>query len=333
MERIDLKKLKEVEKNFNYKDYIINPNKINSDVDNFLSGKIPKGYKIGVQSLDRHFVCKKNEFYVLTGKKGKGKTTVNQAIQLMQSVVNGLIWVVCFKENSEWSAKLNYMNYALCDFASDVKKRNPELYKKVSDWIDKHFIFIDVEDIKTSLEVTKEIIKSGVDVHSLLLDPINSFKNGWQDSGNGFSDGSIASINMLNFTKKYCSIHISQHPVMSAQRQQGRVTSYQGEGGWFLNKASFTWVIDRESGSSDNQIIVENVRNKHTGGGETDNDNPVVLNWSPTKINIGYLDGSYLEENVVANIVRKHNPFNLKDNSFFQEEKELPRLDLDEVPF
>jgi energy-coupling factor transporter ATP-binding protein EcfA2 len=338
MERIELNNNSEVEKEFNYKDYIVSSDKVNNDVEEFLSGKIPKGYKIGVEALDNHFVCKNNEFYVLTGKKGRGKTTVNQALQIPQSIVNGLIWVVAFKENSEWSAKLNYMNYALCEFASDVKKKDLSLYNKVSDWIDEHFIFIDVDDIKTALDVTQKIIESGKNVHAVVLDPINSFKNGWQDTGNGFSDGSVAAINILNFTKKFCSVHISQHPVMSAQRQQGRVTSYQGEGGWFLNKASFTWVIDRESGSSENQIIVENVRNKHTGGGETDNENPVVLHWSPTKIDISYQDQSMREENIIAKLVRKYNPFKLEDNSFFEEEKQLPKITpqeafKDEIPF
>mgnify|MGYP003647554991 FL=1 len=295
---------------FNYKNHIVNSSVINSDLDDFITGKIPQGFKCGFEVLDDHFQCKKNEFYILTGKKGRGKTTINQAIQIMYSISNDLIWVVAFQENSSWSMKLNYMNYLLGSYATDVKRNDLRRYNLASDWIDKHFIFIKVEDIKTATEVTKGLINDGVDVHALLLDPINSFKNGWQDTGNGYADGVVAGLEILNFSKEFCSVHISQHPNMSGQRQEGAVTSYQAEGGWFLNKASFTYVLHREHGSSDNQLIVENVRNKHTGGSETEADNPVIIEWSAISINIRKAMGFDTELNCIQQLVRKFNPLN-----------------------
>ena len=108
---------------------------------------------------------------------------------------------------------------------------------------------------------------------------------------------------------EYCSVFINQHPTMSAQRQIGAVSSYQGEGGWFLNKASFTFVIHREKGSSENSLIVENVRNLHTGGSETNADNPVNISWRATGIDISYKDGTLLENNVIQRLISEKGLF------------------------
>lgn len=305
--------------------FIVNSNEVNTDLEDFITGRIPQGYKSGIADLDKHFVMKKNEFYILTGKKGQGKTTVNQALQMLYAIPNDLIWVVAFQENSYWSMKLNYMNYILCDYATDVYKKDKLLFDKASEWVDAHFIFIKVEDIKTACEVTKNLIKQGKDIHALFLDPINSFKNGWQDSGNMYSDGTIAGLELLNFAKNFCSVHISQHPTMSGQRQEGAVNSYSAEGGWFLNKAHFTYVIHREKGTSQNQLIVENVRNRHTGGEETNKENPLVLHWSPTKIDLSYLQNiGQSEVNIIKKVKMTYNP--LQENFEGVTFKELPEV-------
>lgn len=313
-----------IDENLDIDKFIVKSESINKDLDDFISGKIPQGFKIGVSDLDDYFVCKKNEFYILTAKKGIGKTTVQQALQIMFTIVNKLIWVVAYQENSYWSVKLNYMNYLLGNFAKDVKKNNPELFKKASDWIDKYFIFIEVEDIKTATDITANLIKKGKDIHALVLDPINSFRNGWQDTGNAYADGVVSAMEILNFTKKFCSIHISSHPTMSGQRQAGAVTSYQAEGGWFLNKASYTYTIHREKGTNQNQLIVENVRNKHTGGNETDAENPVIIYWYPTKIDIGNNLMGITKTDVIGDLVEFYNPLNLA-------RKEIPKTSLQDA--
>jgi energy-coupling factor transporter ATP-binding protein EcfA2 len=294
---------------FNYKDYIIKPETINKEITDFVTGRILQGFPSGISQLDNHFLCKKNEFYLLTGKKGDGKTTIHQCLEIMYSMVNNLVWVVAFQENSEWSMKVNYMGYLLGRFPKDVYREDRELYDKASDWIDKHFYFIEVEDIKTATEVTKGIIKSGIDVHGLVLDPVNSFSFGWQDTGNDYSDGKVAGVKMLRFTKKYCSIHASQHPTVSAQRSREDVTSYSGEGGWYLNKASYTYYINRR-GENENEFSVDNVRNKQTGGNTTQQENPIVIYWHPTKIDVGYRISSEIELDVIGQIRKKYNPLN-----------------------
>jgi len=315
-----------IESEFNYKDHIVNSNSINQDLDDFITGKIPQGFKSSIHTLDNHFVSKKNEFYIVTGKKGQGKTTIYQILQLLFSISNDLIWAVAFQENSSWSMKLNLMNLLLGEFARDVKRSDLRRYNKASDWLDKHFIFIEVDDIKTATEVCKGLIDDGIDVHGLLLDPINSFKNGWQDTGNGYADGVAASLELLKFAKTVCSVHITQHPNMSGQRQEGAVSSYQAEGGWFLNKAHNTCAIHREAGSSENELRVEHVRNKHTGGDQTERDNPIIIEWSPTRISIFMRNSpGHREENVVCSLVSKYNILELKES------KPIPTASLDQA--
>jgi twinkle protein len=294
------------------KDYLFDMGIVNNQMNDFLEGKIKKGFRSNIEVLDNHFVFKRNEFYVLTGKKGSGKTTINQALQIIGSVSNDLIWVVAFQENDKWAMKLNYMNYLLGDYAKDVKNQEPEKYKIVSDWVDKHFYFLKVESIKEALDVTKTMIEDlNIDIYGVLLDPINSFKSGFKDSGNGYADGKNDALEILNFSLKYCSVFVNQHPTISAQRQEGAVSSYQGEGGWFLNKASFIYVINREKGSSDNELIVESVRNMHTGGSQTDSENPVILEWSATSINVRYKEDISQETNVIQRIIIEKGLFDL----------------------
>tara|TARA_R110002050_G_scaffold110178_1_gene222164 strand:- start:1225 stop:2229 length:1005 start_codon:yes stop_codon:yes gene_type:complete len=315
---------------FDYKKYIVNPNTINGEINNFFSGNIKKGYTLGIPEFDNHFVCKENELYALTGRKGEGKTTISQAIQIMHSIVNDLIWVVAFQENADWGTKINYMNYLLSEHPKDVEKNNPELYKKASDWLDKHFIFLDVEDIKTAVEVTKELINNGTNVHALVLDPVNSFKSGYQDTGNGYSDGVETARAVLKFTADYCTVYVSQHPNMSAQRLDRVLTPYDAEGGWWNNKASFTWIIHRQKDSNHNNVIVYNVRNKHTGGSPTKDENNLIIDWQVTQVNIFMESGGMRHENVIQKLVKKHNPLKLDDVGFIKD-KELPVATLNDA--
>ncbi len=313
-----------------YSKFLVDNKDVNNDLNDFVDGRIEHGYTLGISCFDEYYVAKKFEFYGIVGKKGRGKTTINQAIQVSHSVANGLIWVVAFQENSAWSMKLNYLNYLLCDFAKDVKKNNLPLYKKALKWVEEHFIFLKVETIKEALETTQYLIEEkDIDVHAVFLDPINSFDSGYYNSGNSYQDMVDTSKKILRHSKDVCSVHVSQHPTMSGQRQEEDVNSFQAEGGAILNKASFTYAINRDSGSSNNRISVDNVRNRHTGGNETSADNPVILNWSPTKIGLGNLIEGVKEQNIIHELKKIYNPLN---EDFGEKEPEtLPTIDVQEA--
>ena len=297
---------------------------INNALTAFLSGKFSIGKGIGNIDFDKYFSFKENEFYLLTGKKGRGKTVINQILQLMGSISNGLVWVVAFQENSEWSMKNNYMNYLLGAYTKSVYLNNRERFDEASAFIDKHFIFLEVETVKDALEETERIIKNGVNVFGLLLDPINTFESGYKSKGNGYADGVTVATKILKFSKEICSIFVNQHPNMTKQRAQEDITSYDGEGGWFLNKASFTWCINRDNGSNENRISIDNVRNKHTGGSTTRPDMPIKIHWHPCKIDLE-VDG-VIHYNIIQDLVNKHNV--LKNTSY---KMELPRTKLNDA--
>jgi energy-coupling factor transporter ATP-binding protein EcfA2 len=323
----------EPQEQVDFEQYIVSNSSINSSVQAFYNGEIPKGFSIGIPCFDEFFVCKQNELYALTGKKGEGKTTIQMAIQIMQSIANGLVWVCAYQENKDYSQKINYLDYLLGESAAGVRIKNPKLYNKAINWIDAHFIFLKVEDIKTALEVTKHLIATGVKVHALVLDPINSFVSGFNTTGNGYSDGVETARKVQRFVEDYCSVYVSQHPNMTAQRADKPVTSYDAEGGWWNNKADITFTINRERGTSLNNIGVENVRTKHTGGNRTDPDNPLIINWRMAIIDI--FQGENKHINVIQYLIRKHNPLSF-DHEYLEETKEIITVEPAEafdVPF
>lgn len=312
------------EEQLDYSKFIVTPESINETVQNYYDDKIHTGFKIGIPCFDDHFVCKEKSLYALTGKKGKGKTTINKIIQLMQSIVNDLVWVVAFQENSDWGNKIEYMQYLLGGFSKEIIKENPELHQKASDWIDDHFIFLDVEDIETATKVTEYLISTGINVHALLLDPVNSFESGFKDTNNSFSDTVFTAKKIMRWSHKNISVYVSQHPTMKAQRDKDNITPFDAEFGAWNNKADFTWTINRGDETSENQIGIWNVREKLTGGNPTTADDPLIIEWFPTKVNIK--KGSENFENTIQYLVRKHNPLNF-DHEYLPETKEiLPKI-------
>ena len=295
-----------------YSKFIVDAELIGDDLDNFVDGNIDHGFTLGIDLIDNHVVEKKNEFYGIVGKKGRGKTTQEIFKQLCHSIANNLIYVVAFQENSPWSMQLNYMNYLLCDFAKEVRVKDPELYTKAKDFINKHFYFLKVETIKEALETTRYLIEEKeINVHGVFLDPINSFDSGYYNSGNSFKDMVDTSKKILRHANDICSVYVSQHPTMSGQRQDADVNSYDAEGGAVLNKASFTYSYNRDKGSNETRLAVDNVRNKHTGGNETGTDEAIIIHWSPTRIDLSLQHRSdEREQDIIGQLKRKHNPLN-----------------------
>lgn len=295
-----------------YSKFIVNPDDINNDLDDFVDGNVEHGYTLGIDLLDNHIVEKKNEFYGIVGKKGRGKTTQEMFKQLCHAIANDLIYVVSFQENSPWSMKLNYMNYLLGDFAKNVRANDNDLYIKAKDFINRHFYFLKVESVKEALETTQYLIEEkGVNVHGVFLDPINSFDSGYYNTGNSFKDMVDTAKKVLRHANDVCTVYASQHPTMSGQRQDADVNSYDAEGGAILNKASFTYSYNRDKGSNVTRLAVDNVRNKHTGGNETGEDEAIEIHWSPTRIDLGVQGRSdIIEKDVIGQLKRKYNPLN-----------------------
>lgn len=296
---------------FDYKKHIANSKEVNDKLEKYITGKIKKGYGIGLPVLDKVIVCKTKEMFACVGKKGRGKTTIQQILFLAWAMVHDLTFVLCLQENEDALAEKDLLGYLLGENPKFIYDKDRKLYNKAVNWLSEHFVFLkDIDDFKQATEVTEALIKSGKKVQALFLDPVNTIDSGWYESGNTWKDDKQTAKKLLKFSKKVCSVFLSQHPTMTAQRSPEDVTSYNAEGGHFLNKSDFTWVINRDNGSNLNRITVDNVRNKYTGGGITHPDTPLIMHWFPYSINLEH-DG-VIEENVLQKIRLKFNP--LKEN-------------------
>jgi len=318
---------------FDYKKFIVSENELNGKLKDYLTGKIKKGYGINKPLLDNVIVCKTKEMFACVGKKGRGKTTIQQIFFLMWAMVNDLVFVLCLQENDTSLSKKDLLGYLLGCKPSDALKNDLELYNKAVKWLDEHFIFLrDIDSFKQATEVTEAIISDGKFVQALFLDPANTFESGWFDGGS-WADEKKTAKKLLKFAKKTCSLYLSQHPTMSAQRREGDVHSADAEGGHLLNKSDFTWVVNRDNGSSQNRITVDNVRNKYTGGGITHPENPLILHWQPYNIDLEH--NGQKEMDIIQKIRYRYNPlkeiFINQIGGGFKEKTELPKPSINEA--
>jgi hypothetical protein len=331
--------LKEV---FDYKEHLININHLKNKSQRYRQGKEPKGYKMGIPIIDDIIVMKPKEMHACTGKKGRGKTTIQQIFFLCWAMANDLTCVLALQENEQSLEVNRFLGYCLGENPNDVEKNNPELFKKVESWFYDHFIFIEVDTLKQAVQVVEGLIENGKKVDLLFCDPVNSFESGYSDTGNSHKDDKITAMNMLKFTKK-CSLFVSQHPTMSGQRSEEDVNSYSAEGGYFLNKSHFTWAINRDNGSNFNRISVDNVRNSYTGADVTHKDYPLLIEWGKYSINAVYYEkigyaydfGTPKKEyNIIQQIRKKFNPFEevfTEDLPNFIEQKPTPTASYNEA--
>lgn len=294
LESIDVKKL------------MYDPKETDQQIQDFFNGKIKKGLGIGIPAFDKYIVLKEKSLYASVGKKGRGKSTIDQLLRLMWSIVHGVKHVCLYKENTAWQVKLSLLDQLLGVKAKEVQKTDDLRYIRALDFINNHFIFTRATTKKEAMLFTERLIHDGENIHSLVLDPSNSIPDGFESTGNGFEDGVKGSQKVLDFALNVASVFVSQHPNMYAQRQKEDVNSEQAEGGYYFNKAHFAFSINREREENQTRIRVESVRNKLTGGNVTGYDNPVLINWSPYKIGIE-ADGQVIED-VIGQLVNRHLP-------------------------
>ena len=326
---------KELKETFDYKKHLVNVKFLKEGSKRYREGKEPRGYKMGIPIIDDIIVMKPKEMHACTGKKGRGKTTIQQILFLCWAMANNLTCVLALQENEQRLEVNRFLGYCLGENPNITEKENPELFKKVEDWFYNHFIFIDVDTLKEATQVVESLIENGKKVDLLFCDPVNSFESGFSDTGNSHKDDKTTAMHMLKFTKK-CSLFVSQHPTMSGQRSDEDVNSYSAEGGYFLNKSHFTWAINRDNGSNFNRISVDNVRNSYTGGDVTPKDYPLLIEWGKYNINAVYYNKvgyqydytqPHKEYDIIQQIRKKFNPFKevfTKDLPNFIEEKETP---------
>lgn len=276
--------------------YIYSWDKIDQELDDWFSGRVKLGESTGIEKLDHWFKFKRNALYLCTGKLGRGKTTIQQFMFVMASMVNNWKWLIVCMENSKMDFVENLITFVLKENAADVKRCNRKKYDIAHDFVKAHFNFLttDVDNIDMLLSVAKEYQKV-FPFDAMFIDPINSIQPK-KGSDWDFTTGVGAASKILRFREEVASVFVSQHPIMSKQRESGSPSSADGEGGYFANKADFAFVLDRPSGSNETTMKIDKVRNRKSGGNETDQDNPIVIIYKFHTIHFSvpyYVDGMY----------------------------------------
>ena len=315
---------------FDYKKHISDPNQVNDKLKSYVTGKVKRGYGINLPVMDNIIVCKSNEMFACTGKKGRGKTTIQEIFFLSWAMVHNLNFVLCLQENDNSLSKMGMLGYLLGDNPSTVLKDDPKLYETAVRWLDMRFTYLqDIDTLKDAAQVVELMVDNGKKVQALFCDPVNTFDSGWFDTGNSHKDDKKTAKKILNFSQKTCSVFLSQHPTMAGQRATEDANSYSAEGGYFLNKADYTWAINRDNGSNVNRISVDNVRNKYTGGSVTHPDDPLLMFWHPYRIDLQ--QNGVKENDVLQRIRRKYNPLNEVFKDDFEKEPEVLTTSVNEA--
>ena len=301
------------ERKINPLDFISKENNGWNKLNDFYDGKIELGVRTGIEFLDRHFMWKKNEFYGWSSPKGRGKSILSLTLSLFPAIISDWKFIVASQENMIEDIKEILFNAYV---GNEYKQmRNIESLKETTreaiDFIEKHYVFLNdnVNTVEESLVTAKHIVNNDLESdYVLILDPINTFMSGF-DYGHKqieYSNGAEIAKRVLDFSKETCTVFMTQHTIMSKQRESGGVIrSADAEGGWWLNKMSFTMTSNREQGSSDNIIQIDNVRNTKTGGSETKPDEPLVFEWSKTALHISLKD-TVLKQMYAVDYVKKN---------------------------
>lgn len=303
--------------------YIYSWDRIDEELDDWFSGRVKLGLGTGIKKLDHWFKFKQNSLYLCTGKLGRGKTTIQQFLFVMAAMVNDWKWLIVCMENSKMDFAENLISFVLKESASDVRKYDRKKYQIARNFVFEHFQFVtgEVDNIDMLLSVAKEYHKT-FPFDAMFIDPINSIQPK-KGSDWDFTTGVGAASKILRFREEVASVFVSQHPIMSKQRESGAPSSADGEGGYFANKADFAFVLDRASGSNETTMKIDKVRNRKSGGNETDQDNPIriIYNFSTIHINVPYqLDGAIHYEYIRETLPDLDYGDNLKKNDFFDEE-------------
>ena len=283
-----------------------------SKIDDFHEGRVELGVKTGIDFFDKHFMWKKNELYLLTAPKGRGKTLVTSALQVLAEICADWTWIISAQENKVEDYKENLFKYYTHRDTKELKAQDLVLYKKIQDYIDRKYIFLTgIDTVEEALVTTKFIVNRNKNKsYALFLDPINSFMAGFGYSGQvEYSNGHEIAKKVLDFSLKYCTVFVTSHTIIKKQRE-GMILSESvfGEGGWWLNKASFTMGLNREQGTNDNVLNIDNVRNRKTGGSETFKSNPIVISWKGYDIDISMKENeSDVRYDVIGMLQEKFN--------------------------
>jgi energy-coupling factor transporter ATP-binding protein EcfA2 len=278
---------------------------LTGNLDKVRTGKRKMGYKFGHHKLDDHFQFKRGEFGIFLGHANVGKTTVVLYLMVLQSIKNGMTWLVFSTENTPLSIATK-----ICEFylGKILKGCDQAEMQKAILFMQGHFRIIDTE---SKMYTYRDLIDEADEQYmterfdGFMIDPYNSLakdRDMYRDLGGHEYDYEVAT-EFRNYCKdNKVSIWLCAHAVTESLRKkhpQGHefgghpipcsMSDIEGGGKWG-NRSDFFCVIHRYTMSPTDwmysEIHVKKIKEVETGGKPTSLDFPIRMRSLPS--NVGF---------------------------------------------
>lgn len=278
---------------------------LTTQLDRVRKGKHEKGLEFGHYKIDDHILFKRTDFNIIVGHANVGKTTVVIYLMVLQSINNGLRWLIFSSENTAVNLATKIIEFYL---GCILQGATEEQMQMGMNFLMQHFIIIDSE---TQMYTYKELLEEATDLHAkdpfdgFMVDPYNSLakdKEMFSSLGGHEYDYEVAT-HFRNFCKeRSVSMWLCAHAVTEALRKKHPQThEYAGHpippsmsdiegGGKWANRADSVLCMHRYTQHPTewmySHIHVRKIKTIETGGRPTGMDDPIRMRSLPD--NVGF---------------------------------------------
>lgn len=265
---------------------------INEAVYKIASGELDF-QSFGLKEMDKYFVLKSNELYGFVAKSKSGKTTLIAYLMLMAAKHAGWRFLVLTTETEIEDFKSTLVSF-ICN--KHIKRCSKQQITQALEFIDRYFEFIenDVDHLQI-FDVYHYLETKGIYFNCILIDPITNVKKTDKIKSRSPNDYyEDLYIEYLKFTKKYCSIWVITHTVVSKERENVVPHVPDAEYGSQLARRchyGITFYRDPYDETTKNTVEchVKYVRTAfNRGGGVTLSDHPIKFHLITGKNQFGY---------------------------------------------
>tara|TARA_R110002074_G_scaffold160473_1_gene317975 strand:+ start:5157 stop:6953 length:1797 start_codon:yes stop_codon:yes gene_type:complete len=265
-------------------------------IEKYVNGEIELGLSTGNESVDEHFVFKK-EFVMINGHSNIGKTTFSLWMIVASAMNHDWKWVIYSSENRTASVKMKLMQFALNKPVHNTTHMERAAARK---WVEKHFVVIDNTKTYsyTDLILFCEKVNRHQKVDGLFIDPYNSLKIEMSPNrGVGVHEYHYeAASEFLTFSSNMdMAVWVNAHSVTESQRRKGddgmAVAPFAEDtehGGKWVNRSSCFITLHRKIQHPDVlqrrriEMHVRKVRETDTGGKPTSFHEPLLFEFNST---------------------------------------------------
>ena len=271
-------------------------------IQDFIDGKLILGLSTGCESLDKHFLFKR-DFTIINGISNIGKSTFAMYMIVSSAVLHDWRWVIYSAENRTAAVKMKLIQFAT---NVPVKDLRPSELKQAYQWVNDHFTIISNKNLYSYTDLmifAEKLVRQG-NYDGYFIDPYNSLKI-QMSHGTALSTHDYhyeAASEFLSFTQSHnMALWLSTHAVTEAQRRKGDDGLPQAPyaedtegGGKFVNKSDNFLTFHRKIQHAQYdmrrtvELHVRKIREVESGGEPTSLDYPVLFEMN--KFNTGFVN-------------------------------------------